>query len=419
MATLAQFAAAIWADRVRETTTTTGTGTYTLAGAVSGHQSFSVIGNGNVTLYVVTDGVDWEVGRGTYSTTGPSLARTEVLASTNGDAAVNWSAGVKYIFIDVPAAVIDKILTVVGRTITGTSNEVSVANGDGESGNPTISLPSTLDLSGKTVHLPSNAVNAIGEIASGIRTGSDARVVTGTAGTNGHLGSWDANGDMVDSGIPASTVLVDGDIGSTVQAYDADLAAIAALSSANGDILYYNSGWNRLAKGSDDQVLTLASGIPSWQDAAGGGGLTWLGEQATTSGSSVGTTSIPAGTKEIYIRFTDVSLSSADDLLVQIGDSGGYETSGYNSDSNLNATKVDFTTGFGCNLSSGVDLQGFMHLFHEGGNVWSEYHVFATAGGIVAGGGKKTLTAELDRIQLVPSGANTFDGGSMNVGYVL
>lgn len=67
------------------------------------------------------------------------------------------------------------------------------------------------------------------------------------------------------------TILKDADIGSTVQAYDADLAAIAGLSTANGDVLYYNSGWNKLAKGSDGQVLTLASGIPAWATASGGG----------------------------------------------------------------------------------------------------------------------------------------------------
>lgn len=83
-------------DRVKETTTTTGTGTLTLAGAVSGFQSFSVIGNNNTTYYAIVGGTEWEVGLGTYSSN--TLARTTVLASSNSNSAVNFSAGTKDVF---------------------------------------------------------------------------------------------------------------------------------------------------------------------------------------------------------------------------------------------------------------------------------------------------------------------------------
>lgn len=98
-------------DRVQETSTTTGTGTYTLAGAVLGYQSFAAVGNGN-TCYYCAMGVDgngnpngdgWEVGLGTYTAAGTTLARTAVLASTNGGAAVNWAAGTRRIFVTIPA----------------------------------------------------------------------------------------------------------------------------------------------------------------------------------------------------------------------------------------------------------------------------------------------------------------------------
>jgi hypothetical protein len=94
-----------FADRVRETTTTTGAGTYTLAGAVTGFQSFSVVGNGNVCPYVATDGADWEAGLGTWAT-GGTLARTLILASSNSNNAVNWSAGSKTVWLDFPASLI-------------------------------------------------------------------------------------------------------------------------------------------------------------------------------------------------------------------------------------------------------------------------------------------------------------------------
>jgi hypothetical protein len=93
------------ADRVRETTTVVGTGSATLLGAVTGYQAFSVIGNTNTTYYTIADqsGANWEVGLGTYSTTGPTLARTTVLASSNSGSLVNFTAGTKDVFVTYPS----------------------------------------------------------------------------------------------------------------------------------------------------------------------------------------------------------------------------------------------------------------------------------------------------------------------------
>jgi hypothetical protein len=98
--------ALVLADRVKETTTTTGTGTLTLAGASTGFQSFSVIGNGNTTYYSISSpsGSEWEVGLGTYTSSGTTLARTTIFASSNSGAAVNLSAGTKDVFVTYPAA---------------------------------------------------------------------------------------------------------------------------------------------------------------------------------------------------------------------------------------------------------------------------------------------------------------------------
>lgn len=92
-------------DRVQETTSTTGTGSVTLLGAVLGFQTFAVVGNGGQTYYCIADqgGANWEVGIGTYSTTGPTLARTTVLASSNAGALVSFTAGTKVVFITYPA----------------------------------------------------------------------------------------------------------------------------------------------------------------------------------------------------------------------------------------------------------------------------------------------------------------------------
>ena len=90
-------------DRVKETTTTTGTGTITLAGAATGFQSFAAIGNGNTTYYAISGGSEWEVGIGTYTASGTTLSRTTVLASSNAGALVSFSAGTKDVICTYPA----------------------------------------------------------------------------------------------------------------------------------------------------------------------------------------------------------------------------------------------------------------------------------------------------------------------------
>jgi hypothetical protein len=117
-------------DRVKETTTTTGTGTVTLLGAVSGFEAFSAIGNTNTTYYAIVhqSADEWEVGIGTYTLSGTTLARTTVLSSTNSDAAVDFAAGTKDVFVTYPA---DKAVYVsaspafinvsVGGALTGVS----------------------------------------------------------------------------------------------------------------------------------------------------------------------------------------------------------------------------------------------------------------------------------------------------------
>jgi hypothetical protein len=90
-------------DRVQETSTTTGTGTITLAGAVTGFQSFSVIGNANTTYYAIVGSAEWEVGLGTYTSSGTTLSRDTILESSNGGTAVNFSAGTKNVFVTYPA----------------------------------------------------------------------------------------------------------------------------------------------------------------------------------------------------------------------------------------------------------------------------------------------------------------------------
>ncbi len=138
-------------DRVKETTTTTGTGTYTLAGAVTGFETFASVGNSNTTYYACSDGTNFEVGVGTYTSSGTTLARTTILQSSNSDNAVDWGSGTKTIFCTLPAekmsfldasgvlnittsAAIDNI-TIDGNTISTTDTNGSLLltpNGNGD-----------------------------------------------------------------------------------------------------------------------------------------------------------------------------------------------------------------------------------------------------------------------------------------------
>lgn len=95
-------------DRIKETSTTSGTSTFTLAGASAGYQSFSAgVGNGNDTYYCIahTAASEWEVGVGTYTTSGSTLSRNKVLASSNNNNAVNFSSGTKNVFVTFPAEI--------------------------------------------------------------------------------------------------------------------------------------------------------------------------------------------------------------------------------------------------------------------------------------------------------------------------
>ena len=109
-------------DRVKETSTTSGTGTFTLDGAVSGFETFSsAIGNTNTTYYAIAlqGGSEFEVGLGTVSA--GALSRDTILSSSNSDALVNFSAGTKDVFCTLPAS--KAVYKDAAGNITGAASE--------------------------------------------------------------------------------------------------------------------------------------------------------------------------------------------------------------------------------------------------------------------------------------------------------
>ena len=126
----------------------------TLAGAVLSYQSFSAIGNGNTTYYTIAGqtGSEWEVGIGTYTSSGTTLARTTVISSSNSGSLVNFSAGTKDVFCDYPA----------GRAVIGgegyVENAYTINNSSSiTSGSNAISVGPLTIASGVSVTVPSGS----------------------------------------------------------------------------------------------------------------------------------------------------------------------------------------------------------------------------------------------------------------------
>lgn len=146
---------------------------------------------------------------------------------------------------------------------------------------------------------------------------------------------------------------------------------------------------------------------------------------ASTSGTSIDFTSIPSWVKRITVMFNGVSLSGTSAFLIQLGDSGGIETTGYSGGGVRIAvgslTAATFTTGFSFNNATAACVYGGnLILCNVSGNIWS-------ASGALGGssvefsnttGGSKELSATLDRVRITTvNGTDTFDAGSINILY--
>jgi hypothetical protein len=144
--------------------------------------------------------------------------------------------------------------------------------------------------------------------------------------------------------------------------------------------------------------------------------------QATTSGSSKDFTSIPSWVKRITVIFSGVSIDGGNGILVQLGDSGGVETTGYTSTSvqaKGGSTTDDeaSTSGFIIFAAASDVITGIMEIVNIDGNTWIASHtVRGSSISTMVGGGSKVLSATLDRVRVAGNG-NSFDAGSVNIMY--
>ena len=177
-------------DRVKETSTTTGTGTLTLDGAVSGFETFSsAIGNTNTTYYAIVNGNgEFEVGLGTVGA--GTLSRDTIISSSNSDAAVNFSAGTKDVFCTLPASKA-VILDSSGNIVANNGSNLTNLNADNlASGTvPDARFPATLPAADGSALTALNASN----VASGTLSSDRLPTVPTTKGGTGLTSIGTAN----------------------------------------------------------------------------------------------------------------------------------------------------------------------------------------------------------------------------------
>lgn len=143
--------------------------------------------------------------------------------------------------------------------------------------------------------------------------------------------------------------------------------------------------------------------------------------EATTSGTAFDFDGIDPDVRRMTLQFQGVSLDASDDILVQIGDSGGLEVAGYNSTSVQTSGAAGGgatnTTGFAITLGTGTAVfSGHMVLTKMSGNLWISSHSGKLSTTLmVGGGGDKTLSDVLDRVRITRAGASNFDAGSVSI----
>jgi len=298
------------ADRVRETTSTTGTGAVTLAGAVAGFRTFSsVLTNSDTTYYaiVTTTGSAWEVGLGTYSAN--VLTRTTVLDSSNSNTFVNFQAGTKYVFITQPA----------GKAVY--SNGTNIVSADGTSLAPTYggtgitsyATGDTLYASATNV-LSKLGIGTAGQVITSTGTAPQWSTVSGVAVTTFSAGTTGLTPSSATAGaVTLAGTLITSNGGTGVTSYTA------------GDITYYATGTalTKLGIGTAGKILSSSGTAPQWVDVSTVGVTTiTFGSTGLTPATATGGAVTVAGTLALASGGTGATTVATAQTNLQVDPAG-------------------------------------------------------------------------------------------------
>ena len=318
-------------DRVKETTTTTGTGAVSLAGAVTGFETFAAgVGNSNTTYYAIVHQTanEFEVGLGTLDGDSSDLTRTTVISSSNSDSAVDFAAGTKDVFCTVPASklifedasndvTIGRNLTVTGDlTITGddltmnTNTSGAALIGDGTNFNPVaISGDITIGTTGTAAIGSGVIVNADINSSAAIAMSKTAF----TAGTGVSLSTNTLNVDAAQTGI-TSILATDVKIGEDDETkIDFETADTINFYAGNEKQLILTDG--ALTPGADN-ILDLGSASVEFKDAFFDGTVTADAFAGPLTGNVTGNVSGTAATVTGAAQSNITSLGTLTTLTV-------------------------------------------------------------------------------------------------------